>query len=114
MLLVVVEDFLDTDNTGILVAFVRLPGSLLVPVKNTADERRYQGDTSFSTSYSLTKSEQQSEVAVNFLIALELARSLNTLPRRCDLNQNTFLVDAEGLVQSNEFTGFRFSGLLIE
>lgn len=48
--------------------------------------------TSFGTSSSLGEREEKGEVAVNSLL-LELAGSLNTLPGRGNLDQDTVLAN---------------------
>ena len=106
VLLVVVVDLADGLNTRVL--FILVSGSglvLLVPVQNTADEGRDEGDAGLSTSDSLAETEQESEIAVNLLVALEFASSLDTLPGRGDLDENAFLRDANGLVELDQVPG---------
>lgn len=49
VLFVVVEDLGDGLHTRVLLALVVLASGLLVPVKNTADEGRDEGDASLQT-----------------------------------------------------------------
>jgi hypothetical protein len=42
---------------------------------------------------------------VDAIIALEFTRSLDTFPGRGDLDQDALLLDANGLVESNELLG---------
>lgn len=53
---------------------------------HSADEWRDQSDASLRTSNSLGEAKEKGEIAVNAIVALELARSLDTFPGRCDLN----------------------------
>lgn len=83
MLLVVVEDLLNALDTGVVTTdelLVLVLRAGLVPVKDTADEGRDQSDTSFSASDGLTESEEEGEVAVDLLVALEFAGGLDTFP----------------------------------
>lgn len=48
------------------------------------------------------------------LIVFKLARSLNAFPRRCHLDQNPLLLDANRLVECNERSSFLLGGLLVE
>ena len=48
------------------------------------------------------------------LIMFKLARSLNTFPRRGDLDQRPLFLDANRLVEYNEFSSFLLGGLLVE
>ena len=72
------------------------------------------GWTYLSTSDGLSEPEEQSKVAVNAVVALELASSLDTLPSRSDLDEDTLLLDASGLVESDELLGLGLGGLLVE
>jgi len=115
MLLIVVEDFADGLNARVIL--VLISGSrlvLLVPVQNAADEGRNESDTSFGTSHSLTETEQESKVAMDLLITLKFTGSLDTLPGRCDLNENAFLGDANGLVKFDQVSGLNLGGFFIE
>lgn len=106
VLLVVIEDLADGLNTRILLVLVSGSGLvLLVPVQNTADEGRDEGDTGLSTSHSLAKAEQESEIAVDLVVAFEFTASLDTLPGGSDLDENAFLADADGLVELDQVSG---------
>ena len=106
VLLVVVVDLADGLNARVILIFVGGSGLvLLVPVQDTADEGRNEGDTSFGASYGLAETEQEGEVAVNVFIALEFTGSLDTLPGRCDLNENAFLGDADGFIKLDQVSG---------
>jgi len=120
MLFVVIEDPPDRLDTGVILAFVVLPGCLLVPVEdlvvcravrlrktwkrhqwrtNSANEWGDQCHASFSTGNGLSEAKEKSEIAVYALVALELSRGLDTFPGRCDLDEHTFSLDANRLVQ---------------
>jgi hypothetical protein len=106
MLFVVVVDLANGLNAGVI--FVLVSGSglvLLVPIQNTANEGRNEGDTSFGTSHSLTETEQKSKVAMDLFITLEFTGSLDTLPGRRDLNENAFLGDTNGFVKLDQVSG---------
>lgn len=131
VLLVVVEDLLDRDDSRVcsppkrasfistettlgfqrlsptLVSLVRLASRLLVPVKNPANERRDERDTSLSAGDSLAETEEKGEVAVDAVLLLELAGSLDTLPSGSDLDEDAVLGDSDGLVESDELVGLR-------
>jgi hypothetical protein len=51
---------------------------------------------------------------VDTIIALELARGLNTLPARCDFDKHTFFFDSNRLVKSNKFPGLGLGCLLVK
>lgn len=105
VLLVVVEDLLDADNTGVFVAFEVLSGSLLVPVQDAADEGGDKGDVRLGASDGLGKAEEEGEVAVDAVVTFEFASSLDTLPCGRDLDQDAVLLDADGLVESDKLLG---------
>lgn len=99
MLLVVVEDVLDGLDTGVLgSSVVPLVGSL-VPVENTADEGRDEESTGLSGGNGLDQREHEGQVAVDTVLGLQDVRSLDTLPGRSDLDENTVLGDTNGFVE---------------
>lgn len=114
MLLVVVEDLLDGDDSRILITFVGLSSALLVPIENSPDERRNQGNTSLGASNGLAETEKESQVAVDVVIPLQFPSGLDTLPGRSDLDEDTVLVDTEGLVEGEELLSLGLGGLLVE
>lgn len=109
VLLVVVEDLLDGLDSGVLVALVGLAGRLLEPVKDSADERRDKGDLGLSASDSLAETEEKGEVAVDAVDLLEVLGGLDTLPGGGNLDQNSLLLDTDGLVESDELVGLEKS-----
>jgi hypothetical protein len=52
----------------------------LVPIEDTADERRDEEGTSLSSSNSLNKREHESQVAVDAVLGLQDVCGLDTLP----------------------------------
>jgi hypothetical protein len=96
--LVVIVDGLDGCNTWIFGTRIGLSGLGLVPIQDTADEGRDEESTSFSSSDGLGLGEQESEVGVDAVVALQNTSCLNTFPGRCDLNQDARLIDSEFFV----------------
>ena len=93
-------------DTGVVVANVVGAGLvLLVPVKDTADEGGNESDAGLCASDSLAETEEEREIAVNAVVALELAGSLDTLPGRGDLDQDAVLGNANRLVERDELLG---------
>lgn len=90
------------------------PHNLRVKVTHTADEGRDERDARLGTRNGLAEAEQEREVAVDAVVALELARSLDTLPGRRDLDEDALLLDAERLVEGNELLRLRLGRLLVE
>ena len=48
------------------------------------------------------------------VVTLELARSLDTLPSRSDLDEDALLLDADGLVERDELLGLGLGALLVK
>ena len=80
----------------------------------SADEGRDESYTGLRAGNSLTKAKEESEVAVDAIIALEFPSSLDTLPGGSDLDQDTILLDANALVQRDELLGLGLGGFLVE
>ena len=51
---------------------------------------------------------------MNAFVALELARGLNALPARCDLDKHTFFFDPNGLIKCDKFFSLDLSCLLVK
>ena len=99
VLLVVVENVLDGLNTGVLLgSVVTLVGSL-VPVKDTANERRDEVGTGLGSSDGLDGGEHEGQVAVDAVVTLEDLSGLDTLPGGGNLDQDTVLGDTVLLVE---------------
>ena len=79
-----------------------------------AHERRDERDACLSARNSLTKAKEQGQVAVNPVITLELARSLDTLPGGRDLDQDALLLDPDRLVERDELLGLSLGAFLVE
>jgi len=115
VLLVVVEDALDGDDSRVVVA--REVGAgvvLLVPVEDTTDEGGNEGDASLGASDGLAETEEEGQVAVDAVVALELAGGLDTFPGGGDLDENAVLGDTDGLVELDELLSLGFGSLLVE
>ena len=103
VLFVVVEDLLHGLHTRVFFALVaRARLVLLVPVENAADEGRDEGDTSLCAGDGLSEAEEEGEVAVDAILLLELARGLDTLPSRSNLDQDALLLDTDALVERDQ------------
>lgn len=99
VLLVVVEDVLNRLDTGVLLGRVVTLVSSLVPVKDTANERRDEVGTGLGSSDGLDGGEHESQVAVDAVVTLENLSGLDTLPGGGNLNQDTVLGDTVLLVE---------------
>ena len=60
------------------------------------------------------KAKKKGKVAVDSVIALELARGLNTLPGRCDLDKYALFLDSNRLVKSDYFFSLGLGCLLVK
>lgn len=98
-LLVVVEDGLDRRHTGIGLLGVLLLGGGLVPVEDTADKGGDEESIGLGGGNGLGQGEQQSQVAVDAVVALENLSGLDALPGGGNLDQDTVLGDALLLVE---------------
>lgn len=98
-LLVVVVNALDGGHTRVLLLGVLLLGVCLEPVKNTTDEGGDEVGVGLGSSNGLDKGEHKGQVAVNAVVALQDLGSLDTLPCRGDLDQDTLLGDTLLLVE---------------
>ena len=81
---------------------------------HAADEGRNQGDAGLGAGNGLGKAEEEGEVAVNAVVALELARRLDALPGRRDLDEDALLLDTDGVVQRDELLGLLLCRLLVK
>ena len=114
MLLVVVEDVLDgLDSRVLLVGVVLVGVLLLVPVENSTDEGRDQGDTSLGTGDGLAETEEQGQVAVDVLVGLQVSGGLDTFPGGSDLDQDSLSLDADGFVEGDQLLGLVDGGLSV-
>lgn len=106
VLLVVIVNLADGLNTRVFLVLVSRSGLvLLVPIQNTTNEGRDESDASLGTSNSLSETEQEGEITVDLVVTLEFTSSLDTLPARSDLDENTFLGDPDGLVELDQVFG---------
>jgi len=81
---------------------------------HSTDERRNQRHASLRACNGLGEAKEEGEVAVNAVVALELARSLDTFPGRCNLDEHTFFLDSEGLVKRDKLLGLGLGSLLVK
>jgi hypothetical protein len=81
VLLVVGEDLADRLDSGVGLGSVLLAGGLLVPVEDTADEGRDEGDASLGTGDGLAETEEKGEVAAGAGIS---CRSVKLIVEPCD------------------------------
>ena len=81
---------------------------------HSTDERRNQCHASLRACNGLGEAKEKGEVAVNALVALELARSLDTFPGRCNLDEHTFFLDSERVVKRDKFPGLGLGSLLVK
>lgn len=105
MLLVVVENLLDREDSRVLSGLVSLAGLGLEPVHDSADEGRDEGDASLGASDGLTETEEEGEVAMDVELLLEVSSGLNSLPGGGDLDEDSVLGDTDGLVESDQGLG---------
>lgn len=110
--LVVLVDLGNRLDSGVLLVGVVRVGVLgLVVVEDATDEGGDEGHTGLRACNGLFKAEEQREVAVDRILCLKLAGSLDTLPGRGNLDEDAVLVDTELLVESDEVLGLREEGV---
>jgi hypothetical protein len=81
---------------------------------HSTDERGNQSHSSFCTGNSLAEAEEKGEVAVNALVSLKFAGSLDAFPGRCDFDEHTFFLDADRFVKRNKVLGLGLGALLVK
>lgn len=81
---------------------------------HTSDEWRDECYFGLSTGNSLTETEEKSEIAVDSIVTLEFTSSLDTLPCGSDLDQDTLLLDADRVVESDELFCLGLGSLLVK
>jgi hypothetical protein len=113
-LLVVVEDALDRADTWVLRSRIGLSSGGLVPIEDTSDEWGDEVGTGLSGGDGLLKREHEGQVGVNTVLGLELTGGLDALPGGGDLDENTLLVNSDGLVEINDVKSLVNRGLLVE
>lgn len=101
-LLVVVEDALDGLDTGVLGGGVLLLGVCLEPVEDTTNEGGDEEGTGLGGGDGLGQREEQGQVGVNSVVALQDLGGLDTLPCGGNLDQNTLLGNSLLLVELSE------------
>jgi len=113
-LLVVVENALDRADTWVLRSRVGLSGGSLVPIENTSDEWGDEVGTGLGGGDGLLEREHEGQVGVDSVLGLELTGGLDTLPGGGDLDEDTLLVDSDGLVEIDDVESLVDGGLLVE
>jgi hypothetical protein len=78
-----------------------------VPVEDSADKRRDERDLCLCARDGLAKPKEQGKVAVDVVLLLELARRLDPLPRRGNLDEDPVLADPDRLVELNQVAGLQ-------
>ena len=104
-LLVVIEYLLNALDSRVILGAVLLLVRCLVPVQNTANERRNQESTSLGCGNGLGEGEHESQVAVHTVLRLQDMGCLNTLPCRSELDEDTRLIDANVFVELESVSG---------
>ncbi len=109
--LVVVVDARYRHNAWVFSAGVVVAVSLLVPVVDTAHERRNQEHTGFGAGHGLSKRKQQRQVGLNAFF-FQLLRCADAFPGGGDLDQHavtayaSFVVQVDQTVRTLENRGF--------
>lgn len=85
-----------------------------MPVEDSADEGRDEGDLGLGTGNGLDKGEEQSQVTVDTVLGLELLGGLDTLVGGGDLDEDSVGRDTLGLVEINEGQSLLDGGVLVE
>lgn len=106
VLLVVVVDVLHRLDTGVLAGSVLLLVVGLVPVEDTTNEGGDEVGAGLSTGDGLDSREDEGQVAVDAVLALEDVGGLDTLPGGGDLDEDTVLGDALRFVELFQVSPF--------
>jgi hypothetical protein len=80
---------------------------------HTSHKWRNQRNLSLRTSHCLSKPKQQRQITMNTFL-FQRPSSLDTLPSRSDLDQDTFFLDADLFVESDKLPSFLFCSFGIE
>lgn len=85
-----------------------------MPVEDSANKGRDEGDLGLSTGNGLDEGEEKSQVTVDTVLGLELLGSLDTLVGGGDLDEDSVRRNALGLVEVNELQSLLDGGVLVE
>ena len=88
ILLIVVEDGLHALDTWIVLRGVILLHCRLVPIQDSADERRNKVGTSLRCGDCLWEGEHQGQVTIDAVLCLQSMCSLDTFPCGCKLDED--------------------------
>lgn len=97
--LVVVEDGLHAAHTWIFLGRVVFLHGGLIPVENSANERRDEVGTSFCGRDGLRERKHEGQVTVDSMLALQGLCRLDAFPCRGELDQDSFLLDANRFIE---------------
>ena len=97
--LVVVENGLYALDAWVVLGGIIFFRGCLVPIQDSANERRDKECTSFGCSNCLWEGEHQSQVAVDAMLSLQSVCGLDAFPCRCELDEDSRLVNANRFVQ---------------
>ena len=86
---------------------------LLVPVVDTADERRDQLDLGVGAGDGLGERKEQGEITTDAFL-FEFGGGLDAFPGGGHLHEDAFLGDAGGLIEGDQFAGLGDGGGLVE
>lgn len=101
-------------NTGVLRGGVGLTSGGLEPIEDTANKGGDESGLGLGSSNGLDKGEKQSQVNVDAVLGLKLTGSLDTLPGRGNLDENSVLLNTLGLVKINDLKGLLDGGILVK
>lgn len=87
------------------VSLVGLSGGSLEPIHDSSDEGGDKGDLGLSAGDGLSETEEEGKVAVDTVLGLESSSGLDSLPSGSDLDENSVLLDTDGLVESDQLVG---------
>lgn len=99
MLLVVIEDALDTLDTRVLSTGVLFLCRSLVPIQNAADEGGDEEGIGFSGSNCLDLGEHECQIAVDLMLGLKHFCGFDALPCGSNFDEDILLVNANAFVE---------------
>ena len=97
--LIVVEDSLYALDAWVILGRVVFLCGRLVPIQDSANERRDKVCTSFGCSNCLWEREHERQIAIDAMLSLQSVCCLDSFPCRCELDENPGFIDANRFVQ---------------